>query len=287
MAGAQLGLKPFRPTRPRTPSATRSLLRDLFAAFLGLLLVVSALLSVTEIVAVSERSYSYTLGRPEVLEATGLDRGQVRDLLLHVLRYAAGGGRAGTGTGSGAGAGTGDFQVLFPAGHPMAGEPVFTQREIEHMHDVRVLFAQGRAVRRAALALLGVTVVAAWLADRRRWAARGPWRGFSRRSEQGSLHFLLGSRAAFWAAGLGTSLLILVGAALTAGFSVAFDWFHLMLFTNDLWQLPEESMLITLLPLEQFQRLAVFIVAGFALCLILFVIAGRGLARRAGRGATL
>lgn len=254
MQGVPFGLKPSRPTGPRIPLGAQRLLRPLLAAVLGALLALAALLFVTEVVAFSGWSYAYSLARPELLEHTGLDLGQVRGLMMHVLRYAGGG--------------SGEFQVLFPPGHPLAGQPVFTQREVDHMADVRLLFARGRAVRWAAVGVLGVAPALTWLGG-------GRGRGQGREAL-----FRGSSQTALWAAGWGTGLFALVGVALTAGFSLAFDWFHFLLFDNDLWQLPEESMLITLLPLEQFQRIGVLIGAGFAICLVFFVILGRVLARR-------
>lgn len=231
----------------------RFALRCVLPALLGALLALAALLSVTEAVAVCEWSYAHSLSRPLVLEATGLDRTQVRDLLMHVVDYARGG--------------IGRLQVQFPAGHQAAGAPVFTQREMDHMADVRELFARGRWLRGAALALLGLAAGCTVL------AAAGPGRGPGA-SPAAHAARIWGS-AFRWAAGWGTGLLALTaGLAVAAGFGSAFDRFHLLLFDNDLWQLPEESMLITLLPLGQFQRLALLIGAGFAACLLVFAAAG-------------
>jgi len=75
-------------------------------------------------------------------------------------------------------------------------------------------------------------------------------------------------------------ILGIAALALTAGFSLAFDWFHLLFFRNDLWQLPPDSMLIALLPIEQFQRLGMLIAAGFVLGLLIAALLGWALRRR-------
>lgn len=249
----------------------RSPVRTVLAAALGgALIALWLLLAVTEVVASAEWSYAYSLSSPQVAADAGLNREQVRVLLMRVIGYARG-------------TGTAALQVPLPAGHPRAGEPAFTQREIDHMADVRDLFTRGRAVRRAMLGLLAggaaLTFLTPLAMGRRRTAgAPGSASGGHDRIAAAAD---LWARAFTWAAGWGAVVLGLAALALTVGFSIAFDWFHLLLFRNDLWQLPPDSMLIALLPVEQFQRLAVLIGTGFVLGLAVAAVLGRALRRRA------
>jgi integral membrane protein (TIGR01906 family) len=117
-----------------------------------------------------------------------------------------------------------------------AVQPVFNAREIAHMRDVRALFALARRLA-AVLMGLGAALLAAGLAGRG-WAKRLLWAGVSGQ--------------AFWLA-----LLVLTAFWAAADFSGAFQRFHGLFFTNDLWQLnPETDLMIRMLPEKFFEAMA-------------------------------
>lgn len=117
-----------------------------------------------------------------------------------------------------------------------AEQPAFNARELTHMEDCRKLFAALRAAI-AVLALGGAAAIAAgarWARDRRK------------------------ARRATWIA----PALLLVPLGLFAGwaaldFNAAFNFFHEMLFTNDLWLLdPRTDLLIRICPQSMFMAMA-------------------------------
>lgn len=116
-------------------------------------------------------------------------------------------------------------------------QPAFNDRELTHMEDCRQLFLLLRRVMNglaaAGAVLLLVGVVLCW---NRRLVRRAAWIA--------PLVILLPLGAfAAWAA---------------VDFNSAFNFFHKLLFTNDLWLLdPRTDLLIRLCPLEMFMGMAV------------------------------
>lgn len=107
---------------------------------------------------------------------------------------------------------------------------VFTEREIKHMEDVQLLFAQGLRVRNLSALLLVLLLVWLWF------------------KEQVTLYqgLLASSLIFFAAAALGSLLLYL-------DFNRYFVLFHEIFFNNDLWILdPQTSILIRMVPLNFF-----------------------------------
>jgi integral membrane protein (TIGR01906 family) len=121
------------------------------------------------------------------------------------------------------------------------GRPAFSRIEIDHMADVRSLFGLATTCRRVALFVITLGGLAVILVERRQGLAR-----LGRGLGQGA--------AAFLGAGA------LLAAAMLTGFSSFWTAFHETLFTNDLWLLPADSLLIQMLPESLFQRLALEIV---------------------------
>jgi len=108
--------------------------------------------------------------------------------------------------------------------------PLFNERETSHLADVKNLFRTVFRVQEASLAVALVFVVAVFI-----WAAEAPLRALARILLQASL-FTLGLLAIF-------AVLALVG------FDELFLRFHLVAFTNDLWQLnPDTDHLIQMFP---------------------------------------
>ena len=142
--------------------------------------------------------------------------------------------------------------------------PLFNQREVIHLRDVRGLVGLDHRVQEGSLAfvLVGVAAVYAW----------------RRRSSLSSL-----LRAVTMGAGLTVGLVVGVGIASLAGFDRLFEDFHLLSFSNDFWQLdPAEDYLIRIFPEEFFLEMTGIV--GVATFLEALALAGLGAAYLRLRG---
>ena len=107
--------------------------------------------------------------------------------------------------------------------------PFFSEREVQHMVDVKVLLARTWDAGWAAFGLLAAIAIAG-VALRGRFDCRAA------------------ARAAAWG-GVGAAAIIGVLAVVAvSGFDGAFRQFHLLFFTNDLWMLSSRDRLIQLFP---------------------------------------
>jgi integral membrane protein (TIGR01906 family) len=144
-----------------------------------------------------------------------------------------------------------------------AEESLFNARETEHMEDVKVLMRAMFRVNEIALAVILTYVAAAVL-----WSGDRSIRGLAKLSLAGI--------------GLGIAVVGIVGAFALTGFDEAWNTFHEIAFSNDLWKLdPATDRLIQMFP-EPFWEEATFIVAGLTiaqaaaivvLCLVYLVFA--------------
>jgi integral membrane protein (TIGR01906 family) len=144
-------------------------------------------------------------------------------------------------------------------GHKM---PLYNQKELIHLEDVRGLISMLYGLQWVALGLLAVAAALLIYADRRTGAG-------------GALGAL------FWG---GVTTLSLAGVfALWAifGFNSFFILFHQLSFTNELWLLdPARDYLIMLFPGEFFYRAAVLAFCGVVGVAVVFVVLGAYLRRR-------
>ena len=139
--------------------------------------------------------------------------------------------------------------------------PVFSEREIVHMIDVKRLMARTWDAGWAAFGLIIALVAAA------------VWR--RRRGGIGRL-----ARSASWAGGIVAALVVALAVVAMAGFDEAFRQFHLLFFTNDLWQLSSADALIQLFPQRFFFDTTLLIGAAIIIPAALIGVLGRLLARR-------
>ncbi len=112
-------------------------------------------------------------------------------------------------------------------------EPLFTQREAIHFRDVRDLLHRVYAVQAIATVVTLAALIAAIIA-----AARG-------RPDLAAIVFRSIRRSAFW------SVAAIIGIGLVAalgGFNFLFLQFHLLSFSNDLWQGTANDRMIQLFP---------------------------------------
>ncbi|MGI6706079.1 MAG: TIGR01906 family membrane protein [Clostridia bacterium] len=123
--------------------------------------------------------------------------------------------------------------------------PVFNEREILHMKDVKDLFRRGYRLRNISIfliAVFGALTVAA--GGKRSWKAL--------------------ARSFIAVAAVNFGLILLLVILLHADFTKYFDQFHYLFFTNDLWQLdPSRDVLIQMVPEAFFFDTAIRIIVFF------------------------
>ena len=143
----------------------------------------------------------------------------------------------------------------------------FSEREVQHMVDVKVLMERTWIAGLAATALLGAILAGAALGRRR-------------------LDCAVAARVAVIGGGLGVAIIAGLAVVAVAGFDDAFRQFHLLFFTNDLWQLTSRDRLIQLFPQRFFFETTLLIGgAGIGASLLCLAIGGAYL-RRERRGVS-
>ena len=138
--------------------------------------------------------------------------------------------------------------------------PVFSEREVVHMIDVKRLMAR---TWDAGWAVFGLMIAL---------AAGAFWRG-----RRAGLAWLL--RAAAAAGGLVVALVVVLAVVAMVGFDEAFRQFHLLFFTNDLWQLTSVDALIQLFPQRFFFDTTLLIGGAIVAPAVLIGVFGRALGR--------
>ncbi len=156
-----------------------------------------------------------------------------------------------------------DVAVVNRAGEP---EPLFSQREILHLRDVKRLLDRTYDAGSAALGFI-VAFVAGTIAWRRAAAAR------------------VLAAAAFAAGGAVIGVIGVLAIIVLSGFDGAFHQFHLLFFTNDLWQLTLRDRLIQLFPQDFFFESTMLIGVATVGTALALALAG-WLARRRNGGLT-
>lgn len=107
------------------------------------------------------------------------------------------------------------------------GTPLYNEREVSHMYDVRVVFQNARAVLSFMIVFIIVTVL---LVSRKPDALPG---------------FL---KSLAWGASLTLAIIVMVGIGILTGFDAFFEAFHHLFFTGDSWLFWETDSLIRLFP---------------------------------------
>jgi integral membrane protein (TIGR01906 family) len=123
------------------------------------------------------------------------------------------------------------------------GSPVFNEREVQHMLDVKIVVGQALTVFRISLALLVALGLFAW---RRGWVD-----SYSQGISRGGWILLV-------------VLLTLGGVALTS-FWQFFAGFHAIFFEGDSWLFAYSDTLIRLYPIRFWQDVIIYIMGGSAL----------------------
>lgn len=183
----------------------------LFALAVGVML----LLTNVRLAATRSEVYEYSFDRYGGVESTGVPRAELDRAAREIIGYFGSGHQPYLA-----------IDVVID-GRP---QPLFNQREILHMRDVRALFRAAFLVQQIAIAL--VVLYVAGIVVRYRGAA------VERLARQAVV------------AGLAIAVVLaLVAGAMLLAFHWLFTQFHLISFTNDLWMLdPQTDRLLQMFP---------------------------------------
>ncbi|MCK9485219.1 MAG: TIGR01906 family membrane protein [Dehalococcoidia bacterium] len=186
----------------------------LFLACIPLFLV----LTNVRIAASWERVYDYAFAQYDVPAVTGIERPELDRSAREIVRYfqASEDGAL--------------LDIRVQRGEEVV--PLFNQREILHMRDVRDLFRLSFRVQEFAMVYIVAYVAAVYLWSRER-----------------SLRRL--AREAITAGAATVGVLGMAAVAVMLGFDTLFEQFHILSFSNDFWQLnPATDRLVQMFPMN-------------------------------------
>lgn len=138
--------------------------------------------------------------------------------------------------------------------------PAFSNRELAHMVDVKNLFTQGRRLAYGCMVLAGV-ILAYFIWQRKKL-------------DYQVLHFI---RATLFVI---LGLFALIGLYALLDFTNAFTLFHHVFFSNDLWLLNPDDLLIIMLPESLFATIAFQTLLAFFTYLVLLLLSLRFIKKR-------
>ena len=138
------------------------------------------------------------------------------------------------------------------------GMPLYNERELSHMYDVRVVYQTSRFVMALMIVFIIITILL---------VSKNP----------GSLQGFL--KALKWGAGLTLGLIVLAGIGILTGFDELFEAFHHLFFTGDSWLFWETDSLIRLFPeplwVNGFMLTAILTAAFAVVLLIISIVASK------------
>lgn len=214
--------------------------RTVQAAVAGLLLLTFVLLIHVQVVSYSVTYYQSEFTKLRRPEALGTSIDELARFSRHTTRYL-----------SGREADPNVSLVLYGQERLLLNE-----REISHMEDVQKLFGLARGLTIAGIVVLALSFLLLW-----------------RRRKLPEFVRALASTSA-----IALIIGLVLGLLISRDFTSAFDQFHWLAFTNDLWQLdPAKDQLINLLP-EQFFADAVMLAASRTAFTLLFISSTTGFA---------
>lgn len=217
------------------------------AALLFIIALPTALITTNIRIAVNEpRVYEYSIDQYDAVETTGIERSELLRASRELRTYFNRGGDEPV------------FVRVQREGEPLS---LFNQRETAHLVDVKNAFQTMFLVQEASLVFILAYVVGVFI-----WAREGSLRSLATQVLIAGLLSLIAVGA--------------LGAVALAGFDQAWEQFHEVLFSNDLWRLnPERDRLIQMFPQAFWRDISLWIGIGTLIQLgVLSGIAGAYLA---------
>lgn len=192
--------------------------------------------------------YSYEFDKNRVPETIQVDKDELMTVTRHLTDYMRGKQK----------------DLVVTATVNGVRQEFFNQKEKDHMVDVRALFDIGFKVRNVAFWLLLLLLLLMILLK-----IRAPY-VIARCLREVLTGFLL--------------LAVILTIVVLLDFSRAFDIFHMLFFTNDLWQLnPQTDLLVNIVPIQFFMDISIFIGVLIASCSLTAIIISTIYLRRASR----
>ncbi len=183
--------------------------------------------------------YTFALNSYDVPEVTGIPREELARAMTEIRDYFTNNQKL--------------LRITVVDGEGRTG-PLFTPREVIHMHDVKVLVQGIFRAQELALVLIAIYIALRLAIERQR-----AWAGLARLTRAS----MLGTLAVAVAFGI-TALL---------GFDRLFTRFHELSFSNDLWQLdPTQDRLVQMFP-QDFWLVSTVILAGLTIVQVLALLA--------------
>ncbi len=192
--------------------------RSVAAAVFLICIPIFLLLTNVRIAATEDAVYGYAFSTYNVPAITGLDRAELDRAATEIVAYFTS-VEANTLL---------DIRVLGPG---LDEQPLYTEREVMHMRDVKQLFQFFFRVHEVAFAYIVAYVAGVYL-----WSREQSLRRLARQ---------------LVTAGIGTAMALgLAAIAMLVGFDRLFVGFHLISFSNDFWQLdPTTDRLVQMFPM--------------------------------------
>lgn len=202
--------------------------RQVAALFFIIALPVALVTTNIRIAANEPRLYSYATDHYDTPETTGIERPELLRASGELRRYFN----------------NGEGTLFIRVRQDGDLVSLFNPRETEHLRDVKSLFQASFRAQEATVILVLAYVVGLFI-----WMREGSLRSLAKQ--------------VLVSAGISVAVIAVLGVLLLTGFDATFERFHLIFFTNDLWQLdPDRDRLIQMFPEGFWQDASLWLALG-------------------------
>jgi len=137
---------------------------------------------------------------------------------------------------------------------------IYGEREMLHMKDVKGLVRLDYTVQMFTLGYIALYIIVGFIVKRGMF-----WKNLV--------------SGLFWGSWLGISLIIVIGLWAIIDFNTLFYLFHLLSFSNELWQLSQSDQLLLMFPQGFFMEAALFVAGAVILQSLLILLSAWGILR--------
>jgi integral membrane protein (TIGR01906 family) len=212
--------------------------RQVAALLFIIALPLALLLTNVRVIANEPRVYEYAVDHYNTTETTGFPRSELLRASAELRSYFN----------------SGDGPISIRVQQAGQSVPLFSAREVAHLEDVKDLFQLSFRVQEAAIMFIIAYVAMVFI-----WAREGSVRRLAQEVLASAI--------------LGAGVILAIGFFAVTGFDAAFERFHLIAFSNDLWQLdPSRDHLIQMFPEAFWQDVTLWVGAATLIELALFAV---------------
>lgn len=214
----------------------RGKINYLFLILLIISLPISLLLTTLEVVAFDTDYFIKKYEEYNIVKDTGITLNDLSEITTKLLDYLKG---------------KEENVVMFKNVNGKE-EQIFEEKEIIHLHDVKMLFSKGFFIRNISVIITLISMIYLYVYDKKKLF-----------------------KGLILCATIPVSIILILFVFLLLDFNKYFTYFHLVLFDNDLWLLnPNTDILIQMYPLQFFTSIAYKIIFLFIFQLILVFSVG-------------